>query len=377
MRRLSARLGLLLPLLLAMAAALVLASAPPPADAQEPGADDLPPARIEQLPTWHGGSAFTFELHFQSNPRLSYTVVRDDLFEVEGGRIERARRITQGSSLAWQVHVVPDGFGDVGITGLDMSASVPGPGQRLAARIADAPSGHDGEAFDVRLDFNHSPRFSFRTLRDEIVEATAGTVQRARRVTQGDNSAWTLTIQPEGDGTVGIAIPVTQTCDDDRAVCTRDGEMLAVGMWRTVDGPARDTLERPADTVREIETQPVIRNIQPAQSAPPDAGPTGQTGPTGQSEPPGHAPAGLGLRAGMDKCGGQTGITLPADLQRGRLDRAGEHHRRNTEPDQRVRSGIRSPGTSNHSERRHRPEQALYLEPLFRPGGPPATSRSR
>ena len=298
------RIGLLMPRLrhwlpLALAVGL-LAFVPmtPSADAQE-----HQPARIEALPTWHDGSPFTFELHFQSSPNLSYTVVRDDLFEVDGGDIRRARRITQGSSLSWEVHVAPDGFGDVGITGLGMSAVVPGPGERLVARISELPSSHNGEAFEVRLEFNQSPRLSFRTLRDVIVEAEGGTVQRARRVTQGDNSAWTLTIRPDGDGAVGISVPVTQSCDDDRAVCTRDGEMLANGVWRTVRGPARDTLERPEDvggpegdtlerpqdTVRVIETQPVIRNIQPAQSAPPDAGPTGQTGPGGQSGPTGQS----------------------------------------------------------------------------------------
>ena len=206
--------------------------------------------------------------------------MRDDLFQVEGGSIWRAHRITQGSNLAWQVHVYPDGFGDVSITGLEITAVVPGPGERLAARISELPTSHDGEEFEARLEFSQSPALSFRTLRDEIIEAAGGTVRRARRVTQGDNSAWTLTIEPDASGTVGIALPVTQSCDDARAVCTRDGAMLADGVWRTVRGPARDTLERPQDTVREIETQPVIRNIQPAQSQP---GPTGQSSHTIQN----------------------------------------------------------------------------------------------
>ena len=278
--RLTARLGLLL-LALLVAATWFLGAPLVEVGAQDAG-EGLPPARIEQLPTWHGGSSFTFELHFSENPGLSYTTVRDDLFEVDGGRIWRARRVTQGSNVAWEVHVAPDGFGEITIAGMEMTAVVPGPGDRLAARISGLPSGHDGAEFEARLDFNQSPGLSYVNVRDHVVAATGGTVQRARRVNQGDNSAWTLTIAPDGDGTVGIAVPITGACGDVGDVCMRDGTVLADGAWGTVRGPDRDTLERPADTVREIETQPVIRNVQPAQSAP-VSGPSGQTGPTGQS----------------------------------------------------------------------------------------------
>ena len=120
----AARLGyLLLPLLLA---AIWFAGGPPaPAEAQDFG--DLPAARMEQLPIWHGGSPFTFELHFAENTSLSFLTVRDEMFEVDGGGITRASRIDKSSNQSWEVHVSPDGFGDVSISGLGMTATVPGP----------------------------------------------------------------------------------------------------------------------------------------------------------------------------------------------------------------------------------------------------------
>ena len=66
------------------------------------------------MPREHDGSStFTFEVHFSEAPKLSYRTVRDHLFAVGGGNITRARRVTKGSNLAFEVTVEPDGLDDV------------------------------------------------------------------------------------------------------------------------------------------------------------------------------------------------------------------------------------------------------------------------
>ena len=141
-----------------------------------------------------------------------------------------------------------------------MTATVPGPGDRLAARISKLPSRHDGEGqFTARLDFNREPNLKWKNVRDHVVVVTGGDVKRSPRVVKGSNSAWTLMITPDGDGTVGIAVPITGSCDNQADVGLDDGAQLADGAWRTVRGPDRNALTRPANTVRNIEAQPTIR----------------------------------------------------------------------------------------------------------------------
>ena len=82
--------------------------------------DDIEPitARFTQVPTEHdGSSAFLAQFEFSHEPQqFSYRTVRDALFEVGGGRIGKARRLTKGSNLGWEVTVVPSGNGAVTLT---------------------------------------------------------------------------------------------------------------------------------------------------------------------------------------------------------------------------------------------------------------------
>ena len=74
-------------------------------------------ASFENEPTSHDGSSvFTFQLRFSEEFKLSYKVLRDDdAFEVTGGTLTRARRLTQGSNTGWEIHIVPDSNADVTI----------------------------------------------------------------------------------------------------------------------------------------------------------------------------------------------------------------------------------------------------------------------
>ena len=71
-------------------------------------------AAFSQMPDDHDGeTAFTFELHFSAAPQLSYRTVQGALFLVVGGSVTKARRLTPGSNLGWEVRVVPGSDGDI------------------------------------------------------------------------------------------------------------------------------------------------------------------------------------------------------------------------------------------------------------------------
>ena len=70
-------------------------------------------ARFEKLPESHDGSRFTFELHFSEEIKISFVNVRDDVLEVTGGTVTRARRLQTGSNLGWQITIDPESDAEV------------------------------------------------------------------------------------------------------------------------------------------------------------------------------------------------------------------------------------------------------------------------
>ena len=111
----------------------------------------------------------------------------------------------------------------------------------LTAGIHDQPTSHDGQSgFTFELRFSETPKddFSYRTLRDHAFTVTGGEVINARRLEQGKNIRWEITVQPSGDGAVTIVLPVTTDCFIQGAVCTGDGRMLSQRVELTVSGPS-------------------------------------------------------------------------------------------------------------------------------------------
>ena len=72
-------------------------------------------AQVTAARTSHDGSAaFEIDFEFSHAPQgLSYRTVRNDLFDVTGGLIVRAKRLTRGENLGWRLTVQPDGDGAV------------------------------------------------------------------------------------------------------------------------------------------------------------------------------------------------------------------------------------------------------------------------
>ncbi len=104
-----------------------------------------------------------------------------------------------------------------------------------------APATHDGAAeftFEIRFSEELHADFSYRTLRDHAFTVTGGAVKKAQRL-QTDpesNIPWRITVQPDGNGDVTVALPVTTDCGDQEAICTGDGRKLSNGLEFTVGG---------------------------------------------------------------------------------------------------------------------------------------------
>ena len=71
-------------------------------------------ASFQGQPSSHDGQAdFTFELRFSEELPVSYLTLRDHSFEVTGGTVVAAQRLTQGSNIGWRITVTPDSDADV------------------------------------------------------------------------------------------------------------------------------------------------------------------------------------------------------------------------------------------------------------------------
>ena len=190
-------------------------------------------ARFRALPQNHNGSdAFTFELHFSEAPEgLSYTTVAGGLLDVTGATVNKARRLTAGSNLGWEVTMTPSQSGDitirlparactdtnavcVGGSPLGEAVSATVPRVPFTASFSGVPAEHDGTAFDIRFHLSAEPAgLSFRTVQNGLFDVTGGSIEKASRLNAGKNNGWTLRIDPSGFGDVTVRVKPTTACD--------------------------------------------------------------------------------------------------------------------------------------------------------------------
>ena len=108
----------------------------------------------------------------------------------------------------------------------------------LIASVQSAPASHDGStAFTFELRFGENIRMSFQTLRNHVFDVTGGTITKARRLTQGSNVRWEITVDPSGNSDVTITLSATTDCSAQGAACTHGGKKLSEGLQLTVSGP--------------------------------------------------------------------------------------------------------------------------------------------
>ena len=146
----------------------------------------------------------------------------------------------QGKTIKVRVTFTDDAGNGESLTSAATAAVAAAPSP-LTATAHSAPASHDGSnSFTFELRFSETPRedFSYVTLRDHAFTVTGGEVVNARRLEQGKNVRWEITVQPSGNADLTIVLPVTTECDAPGAVCTGDGRKLSQRVELTVSGPS-------------------------------------------------------------------------------------------------------------------------------------------
>ena len=76
-----------------------------------------PSALASEIPVSHNGvDGLTFRLEFTEEFPLGFRTLRDEAFEVTGGTVHKARRVTKGTNKKWTITVRPHGTDDVTIS---------------------------------------------------------------------------------------------------------------------------------------------------------------------------------------------------------------------------------------------------------------------
>ena len=233
------------------------------------GPDEGPPpltASFESMPEAHDGeSAFRFKVAFSEPIAISYRSLREDAFEVTGGRVTRGTRVDRRKDL-FEITVEPDGAGEVAISlpaGRECSvsgaictwgpprkpltntptATVAGPAVEsgpapLTASFVDVPAEHAGEsAFKLRIAFSEPLSWmNSRRLREHVVAVAGGRATKAGRVKRR-RDLWKLTVEPDSLADVTVTLAAGAACRTPAAVCTSDGRALSNTISTTVRGP--------------------------------------------------------------------------------------------------------------------------------------------
>ena len=141
------------------------------------------------------------------------------------------------------------------------AAAIPVPTSLTASFDASTvPESHDGSnTFTLEFFFNKEPSLEQAAVRDHVVTITGGEITGARQTTQDSSLRWMVTVQPEGEDDVTVTLPRTTDCDDQGAVCTAHGQMLAQDVSTTVNGPEpeqQDGQQEEEETREEGPTEP-------------------------------------------------------------------------------------------------------------------------
>ena len=156
-------------------------------------------ASFSHAPSTHDGStAFEMRFAFSHEPGgYSWRTVKDRLFTVTGGRIEKASRATPGSNIGWKIRVAPAGNADVTLT---------------ARATTDCTAQHaacdaSGRKFDGNLTATVTgPQSQARALPVVSIAAPATTP-----VTEGTALAFTLTRTGATDAALTVNVSVTES----------------------------------------------------------------------------------------------------------------------------------------------------------------------
>ena len=119
-------------------------------------------------------------------------------------------------------------------------------------KIYLARAGGSGEDEDRALENSAAipaDSFSYTTVRDHAFTVTEGSVSNVRRLEPGKNVKWEITVAPDSDADVTIAVNATTDCSAEGAICTSDGGKLSGGLELVVPGPQENSAATGAPTI--------------------------------------------------------------------------------------------------------------------------------
>ena len=154
-----------------------------------------------------------------------------------------------GKAIKVRVSFTDDAGNEESVTSAATAAVTQPP---LTATTHDAPESHDGAtAFTFELRFSEEPAsgFSYTTVRDHAFTVTDGSVSNVRRLEAGKNVKWEITVTPDSDADVTIAVNATTDCSAEGAICTSDGGKLSGGLELVVPGPQENSAATGAPTI--------------------------------------------------------------------------------------------------------------------------------
>ena len=245
-------------------------------------------AWFESPPERHDGKKrVTVQVAFSEPIDGTPETVGEHGVDVEGGRVTSVRPVggdapggagnrsaggrnagREDREVVWEFEIEPDSDGDVTMS-LDagrpcgepgaictadgrslsegIATTVEGPDTGpagLTAAFEGMPQAHDGEGgFRFRVAFSENIGISFRSLREDAFTVTGGRVTGGRRV-DGRRDLFEMTVRPDSDGDVTIALPAGRACGVSGAICTksRPRRQLTNTPAATVAGPGAAAL---------------------------------------------------------------------------------------------------------------------------------------
>ena len=99
----------------------------------------------------------------------------------------------------------------------------------LTAEFLDLPpAGHGANPFTFKLRFSEEFPLSYKTLQNHALGVSNGTLTGVSRVTQGEDRAWNVKVEPSGGGAVTVALAATTDCAAEGAICAGQRMLAAV-----------------------------------------------------------------------------------------------------------------------------------------------------
>ena len=143
----------------------------------------------------------------------------------------------EGQSIKVKVSFTDDAGNEETLTSAATSEVAAAP-SLLTVSLESSPASHNGtDVFTFQIRFSEESKLSYRTLRDHAFAVDGGVVTKATRQVKDSNLGWTITVEPDSNGAVGIVLPATTDCDATGAICTEDGRRLDNSLDFTVSGP--------------------------------------------------------------------------------------------------------------------------------------------